>query len=91
VFAAQADPSKIVRPKNGEIALADAWLVHASMPVAEDQMRTVLRLTFAMKAFNRLGNSHNGLMMYRWLMRPTPLPNGLIGGPDGPAYEYVPG
>lgn len=46
----------------------DAYTVHESGFAARDGIRTFLRLTYDLKPFDRLGNTHNNMLHYDWEM-----------------------
>lgn len=50
-----------------DIYFMDSYTVHSAEP-ALSQKRTFLRLTFSVKQFDRLGNSHNNCFDYKWEM-----------------------
>lgn len=77
IFAQQADYSTLVRPGPYEIVMMDAFTVHESPVLSQGGLRTLLRLEFSEKVFDRLGNTHNPLFNYQWNMVPRPIPNDL--------------
>lgn len=46
----------------------DAYMVHESGIAGREGLRTFLRLTYDVKKFDRLGNTHNSMIDYDWLM-----------------------
>lgn len=50
-----------------DIYLMDCYAVHSANK-AENKQRTFLRLSFSVRKFDRLGNSHNHLFHYKWDM-----------------------
>lgn len=56
------------KPKEGEINLIDAYTVHRGTEAREITMRTWLRLSFEVRKFDHLGNTHNPLFHYDWEM-----------------------
>lgn len=77
VFAAQANPDERVQPQPFEITMMDAFSVHESPIISESGPRTLLRIEFSEKKYNRLGNTHNPHFDYRWEMIPRPIPEDL--------------
>lgn len=58
------------RGENGEILLIDAYTVHRGDTALIPTERTWLRLSFEVREFDRLGNSHNPMFDYNWKMVP---------------------
>jgi hypothetical protein len=50
------------------ILLTNAYTVHRCSPVVKDCYRTFLKITFDLFQYNRLGNTHNPQINYRWDM-----------------------
>lgn len=77
VFDLQADPAKKMALDPYTVAFFDAYTVHTAELAKEDGMRTMLRLIYSVRQFDRLGNTHNALFDYQWDMQPRPLPSHL--------------
>lgn len=77
IFQAQVDYSRVIQPKPYELVMMDAFTVHESPTLTEGVHRTLLRLEFSEKVFDRLGNTHNPLFDYSWNMIPKPIPDDL--------------
>ncbi len=67
-FDLQSELRYSVRPDPYQIAFMDAYQVHRAMPAKITAHRTFLRLSFDVKEFDRLGNTHNPLFDYEWDM-----------------------
>jgi hypothetical protein len=52
------------------IYFMDAYCVHESGFASRDGLRTFLRITYDLKPFDRLGNTHNSMIDYDWEMIP---------------------
>ena len=76
-FAAQAEHATAIRPLPYEIVMMDAFTVHESPLLSRGGLRTLFRLEFSEKKFDRLGNTHNPLFRYSWEMVPKPIPSDL--------------
>ena len=78
----QADESRSMRLKIGELALFDAYTIHSGVPSSSDGSRTFMRLLYGVRKFDRLGNTVNTLFDYSdWTFQPRPIPDGLRGMP----------
>ncbi|HMO02466.1 MAG TPA: hypothetical protein PKD37_04415 [Oligoflexia bacterium] len=78
-FEKQADESKALQLRPYVISLLDAYTVHGSVVAEESGIRTLMKLSFSTRLFDRKGNSHNLLFDYNWEMHPRPIPTNLIG------------
>ncbi len=67
-FDKQLDETKAVRYHAGQILLFDAYTIHRGDVAAEPISRTFMRLTFSVREFDRLGNTHNPMFDYDWPM-----------------------
>ena len=76
-FDEQAREEITWRPNPFEICLINAYQVHRSDYATEDSERTFLRLSFTLRKFDRLGNTHNPLFNYDWTMVPRETQAGL--------------
>jgi len=56
----------------------DAYTVHESGFAERDGLRTFLRVTFDLKKFDRLGNTHNNMLNYEWEMFDRKVHNTVI-------------
>lgn len=54
--------------QEGVVHFMDAYCVHESGIVDRAGMRTFLRVTYDLKKFDRLGNTHNSMLDYDWDM-----------------------
>lgn len=78
----QADVHRSLRLGLGELALFDAYTIHAGVPSETDGRRTFVRLLYSVRQFDRLGNTVNRLFDYSgWDFKPRPIPSGLHGMP----------
>lgn len=77
VFEKQARPDRAVSLPLYTVNLLDAYTVHTAIPASADGMRTLFRLIFSVRQFDRIGNTHNDLFDYQWNMQPRPLPQNL--------------
>jgi hypothetical protein len=69
-FDKQAQEEMTWKPQPFEICLMNAYQVHRSDYAKADSSRTFLRLSFTLRQFDRLGNTHNPLFDYDWNMVP---------------------
>jgi hypothetical protein len=53
-----------------EIQLMDAYTVHRGSEATERTPRTWIRVTFEVREFDRIGNTHNPMFDYDWKMEP---------------------
>lgn len=67
---ALANSAHAWKPAAGEINLMDAYCVHRGSPAEVETPRTWIRLSFEVRVFDRLGNAHNPMFDYDWLMVP---------------------
>lgn len=67
-FDLQADLRYVVRPEPYQVVFMNAYQVHKAVPATQTARRTFLRLSFDVKEFDRLGNTHNPLFDYNWNM-----------------------
>ena len=70
-FDRQAKKENEWRPKPFEIVMFDAYTVHKGDEVPECEKplkRTFLRMSYTVRIFDRLGNTHNPLFNYEWEM-----------------------
>ena len=77
IFAEQADPEKAVCPEPYSMILMDAYTVHQAVPSTQSSDRTLFRLVYSTREFDRLGNTHNDMFDYDWDMVPRPFPQSL--------------
>lgn len=73
--------SKIMKPeftRNFDIYLMDAYSPHEAMISTEDGFRTFIRISYDVKEFDRLGNTHNPLFSYTWNMLPRETHSTLV-------------
>lgn len=82
IFEYQVDRRKAVSFPLGAIVLFDAYCVHQATAAAQAGPRTFLRLTYATRQYDRMGNSINQLFddEYRqtgWQFQPRPIPTHL--------------
>ncbi|MBK7844081.1 MAG: hypothetical protein IPJ71_10360 [Bdellovibrionales bacterium] len=61
-----------------KIYLMNAYTVHEATSAQMPGFRTFLRISFDVKEFDRLGNTHNPLFDYNWKMAPREIQSGLI-------------
>ncbi|MBK9041014.1 MAG: hypothetical protein IPL83_18005 [Bdellovibrionales bacterium] len=61
-----------------KIYLMNAYTVHEATQAQSPGFRTFLRISFDVKEFDRLGNTHNPLFDYNWKMAPRETQSGLI-------------
>lgn len=69
--------SEVIYPNNS-VLLIDAYCLHEAPLVIEDTFRTFLRLSYTVREFDRLGNSHNSMFDYEWEMHPRDIQKTLI-------------
>lgn len=69
-FEQQKNGHSQVTYPNNNVLLIDAYCLHEAPPVIEDTFRTFLRLSYTVREFDRLGNSHNNMFDYEWAMYP---------------------
>lgn len=81
-IVSQADRTRSVIYKSGDIVLFDAYTVHEALPAKDNALRTFARLLYSVRPFDRLGNTRNDLFEYDWDFYPRPLPRGLHGLPN---------
>ena len=67
-FDRQAREDLAWRPQAGEIVLADAYCVHRCDVAIKKVWRTFARVSFDVREFDRLGNTHNPMFKYQWEM-----------------------
>jgi hypothetical protein len=79
IFEKQAKESSALRMKPYVISLLDAYTVHQAVLATESGLRTLMKLSFSTRTFDRTGNSHNYLFDYNWEMHSRPVPTNLIG------------
>jgi hypothetical protein len=58
------------QPQVNEINMIDAYTVHRGTEAQEETFRTLIRLSFEVRKFDRLGNAKNPLFQYNWEMLP---------------------
>lgn len=51
-----------------DIMFMDSYLVHSANKIEEDIPRTFVRLSYSVRQFDRLNNSHNNCFDYSWKM-----------------------
>lgn len=61
-----------------EICLMDAYTVHSAIASTFNGTRRFLRVTFSVRQFDRLGNTHNPMYKYNWKMVPRDTAKHLI-------------
>jgi len=69
-FDRQALPASVVDIIPNTINYMDAYCVHESVKTTQTVGRTFLRLSYSVRQFDRLGNTHNPMLMYNWEMVP---------------------
>jgi hypothetical protein len=67
-FDRQAKEEFAWRPNENDIVLSDAYCVHRCDVAKQNIYRTFFRLSFDVKKFDRLGNTHNPSFNYNWKM-----------------------
>lgn len=77
-FDEQAQEEMTWRPQLFEICLMNAYQIHRSDYATHDSARTFLRLSFTLRQFDRLGNTHNPLFNYNWNMVPRDTQTQLV-------------
>jgi hypothetical protein len=77
-FDLQADWRSAWRPEPYQIMLMNAYNVHQAAEVSEDCYRTFLRLSYDVREFDRLGNTHNPMFEYQWEMVPRTVHDSLV-------------
>ena len=68
-IVAETKSQHVWYPKNGEINLMDAYCVHRGSEAEVETFRTWIRLSFEVRVFDRLGNAHNPMFDYNWIMQ----------------------
>lgn len=72
-FDRQAKEDLAWRPRHGEIVLMDAYCVHradVTPAMLHDRLRVFIRMSYDVRIFDRLGNTHNPMFDYNWEMVP---------------------
>lgn len=77
IFEQQAKKQNYTSHNPYTVNLFDAYSVHSAVPAAESATRTLFRLIYSVRQFDRLGNTHNNLFDYNWKMQRRPLPANL--------------
>lgn len=77
IFEQQAQEQNYTSHTPYTVNLFDAYSVHSAVPATESAPRTLFRLIYSVRQFDRLGNTHNSLFDYNWKMQPRPLPANL--------------
>lgn len=66
----QAQKAEAIQPKALDIMLMNAYTVHEAAVATQKTYRTFFRLSYDVKVFDRLGNTHNPMFDYAWDMVP---------------------
>ena len=74
----QIDDRKLFIPNPFEIYLMSAYQMHTSPVIPEIHQRTLMRMEFSLKKFNRVGNTINPLLKTEWKYIPRPIPKHLV-------------
>ncbi len=74
----QKKPESVLLTNEYEIYLMNAYLVHEGTEARQAGFRTFLRVSFDVKEFDRLGNTHNPMFDYNWGMAPRETQSGLL-------------
>jgi hypothetical protein len=70
----QADEAKAFQMKLMTVYLLNAYTAHRAVVAKSSGYRTLLRLIYDVKMFDRLGNTHNPHFKYAWPMVPRSIP-----------------
>ncbi len=73
-MAQQANEANTMRLKLLTVYLIDAYAAHRADIAKTSGYRTLARLIYDVKKFDRLGNTHNPHFDYAWPMVPRPIP-----------------
>lgn len=79
IFEKEADEDRSIQMEPYVISLLDAYTVHCAVPASKSGIRTLMKLSFSTRLFDRRGNSHNYLFDYQWETHSRPVPTNLIG------------
>ena len=77
-FDEQAQEEITWKPQPFQICLINAYQVHRSDYAIKNSDRTFVRLSYTLRQFDRLGNTHNPLFDYDWEMVPRDMQATLI-------------
>lgn len=67
-FDRLAHESSAIIPKSFQMVFMDCYTVHGTRPMLQGGGRTFFRLSYSVRQYDRLGNSHNHLFDYKWEM-----------------------
>ncbi len=67
-FDRQAEKKNEWSPNPWEIILMDAYMVHKAGIATVTRKRMFFRISFSVREFDRLGNTHNPMFNYNWKM-----------------------
>jgi len=65
----QYDNRKNIIYSDGELLRLDQYSIHKVAPITENGMRTFFKLSISKDKYNLVGNSHNYLLDYDWVMK----------------------
>ncbi len=80
IFEAQAKEDSVVLVRPYVLTLLDAYTVHQAVPAEESGIRTLIKISFSKRIFDRRGNTRNELFDYNWETHARPIPSSLIRG-----------
>lgn len=67
-FDRQKEARYKISPQCGEIVKFNAYAVHEAAKTSETTTRTFFRMSYTVRQFDRLGNTHNPMFNYNWKM-----------------------
>jgi hypothetical protein len=74
----QKKPEAMLLTNEFDVYLINAYSVHEATEAKQAGFRTFLRISFDVKEFDRLGNTHNPMFDYKWGMAPRETQSGLL-------------
>lgn len=77
-FDRMAHPSSLIVAPALNLVFMDCYTVHGVQVADKDMSRTFFRLSYSVRQYDRLGNSHNHLFDYNWPMFDRSIHNTLL-------------